>query len=115
LLLHGAADHRSDFDSFTRSLKALSGTLAAKTPAINTFARQAPSTTRIVNALIADNGAAITELLANAATLSQIQTVRVPGFEALLLAVPEFGRLAPKLVHNGVLEGVGEANLTQHE
>ena len=115
LLLHGAASHRDEFDSFTRSLRALSGTLAAKTPEINTFVRQAPSTTRIVNALIADNGAAITELLANTATLSQIQTVRVPGFEALLLAVPEFGRLAPKLVRNGTLQGVGNVNISQPE
>lgn len=115
LLLHGAASHRSDFDSFTRSLKALSATLADRTPTIDKFVREAAPTTRIVNALIADNGSAITELLANTATLSQIQTVRVPGFNALLLAVPEFGRLAPKLIHGGALSAVAEVNLGQRE
>jgi phospholipid/cholesterol/gamma-HCH transport system substrate-binding protein len=115
LLLHGAASHRDEFDSFTRSLTALSATLAQKTPAISGLIQQSPATTRIVNALIADNGAAITELLANTATLSQIQSVRVPGFEALLLAVPEFGRLAPKLVKDGHLQAVAEVNISQHE
>jgi phospholipid/cholesterol/gamma-HCH transport system substrate-binding protein len=113
LLLHGAASHRDEFDSFTRSLTALSATLARRTPQIKSFIQQSPATTRIVNALIADNGAAITQLLANTATLSQIQSVRVPGFSALLLAVPEFGRLAPKLVRNNTLFGVGDVNLDQ--
>ncbi len=113
ILLRGAAAHAGAFDHFARSLKSLSSTLAAKTPTIDTFLRQAEPTTRIVNSIIADNGSAITSMMANLAALSQIQVVRVPGLRALLVAVPEFGRLAPTVVHDGTLLGV--ANLNQDE
>ena len=113
LLLHGAAAHSSAFDRFSTSLKALTDVLAAKTPDVDKFLRAAAPTTRIVNSLIADNGAAITTLLANSASFSQIQVVRVPGLRSLLVAVPEFGRIAPSVVHDGVL--LGAANLNQDE
>jgi phospholipid/cholesterol/gamma-HCH transport system substrate-binding protein len=113
ILLHGAAAHSNAFDRFSTSLKSLTGVLAAKTPTIDKFLRDATPTTRIVNSLIADNGSAITALLANAAAFSQIQVVRVPGLRSLLVAVPEFGKLAPSVVHDGVL--LGAANLNQDE
>jgi phospholipid/cholesterol/gamma-HCH transport system substrate-binding protein len=112
-LLHGAAAHAGAFDRFSASLKALTATLAAKTPTINTFVNESVPTTRIVNSLIADNGSAVTTLLANLATLSQIQVARIPGLRSLLVAVPEFGRLAPAVVHDGVL--LGAANINQDE
>ncbi len=112
-LLHGAAAHAGAFDRFSTSLKSLTDVLAAKTPTIDKFLRDAAPTTRIVNSLIADNGSAITALLANAASFSQIQVVRVPGLRSLLVAVPEFGKLAPSVVHDGVL--LGAANLNQDE
>jgi phospholipid/cholesterol/gamma-HCH transport system substrate-binding protein len=113
VLLHGAAAHAGAFDRFATSLKALTATLAAKTPTIDTFLRDAEPTTQLVNSLIEDNGSAITTLLANLSALSQIQVVRVPGLRSLLVAVPEFGRLAPSVVHNGVL--LGAANIDQDQ
>ena len=113
VLLHSAAAHSSEFDRFTRSLDELSRTLAAKTPTIDTFLRQAEPTTRLVNTLIADNGSAISTLLANLATFSRIQVARVPGLRSLLVAVPAFGRLAPSVVHNGEL--LGAANINQDQ
>jgi phospholipid/cholesterol/gamma-HCH transport system substrate-binding protein len=113
VLLHSAAAHSSDFDRFTRSLDELSRTLAARTPTIDTFLRQAEPTARLVNTLIADNGSAISTLLANLATFSRIQVARVPGLRSLLVAVPAFGRLAPSVVHNGEL--LGAANINQDQ
>jgi phospholipid/cholesterol/gamma-HCH transport system substrate-binding protein len=112
-LLHGAAAHTTAFDHFTKSLKALSATLAAKTPTIKTFLEQAEPTTRLVNSLITENGSAITALLGNLASFSQIQVARVPGLRTLLIAVPEFGRLAPGVVHDGTLLGVADINQSQ--
>jgi phospholipid/cholesterol/gamma-HCH transport system substrate-binding protein len=112
-LLHGAAAHAGAFDHFTRSLKALTGTLADSTPTINRFLEQAEPTTRLVNTLIADNGSALTALLGNLASLSQIQVARIPGLRTLLVAVPEFGRLAPGVVHDGTLLGVADINQSQ--
>ena len=113
VLLHGAAAHSGEFDRFTRSLDALSRTLAAKTPTIDTFLRQSEPTTRLVNSLITENGSAVATLLTNLATFSRIQVARVPGLRSLLVAVPEFGRLAPTVVHNGVL--LGAANIDQNQ
>jgi phospholipid/cholesterol/gamma-HCH transport system substrate-binding protein len=113
ILLRGAAAHAGAFDRFTASLEALSSTLAAKTPTIDRFLRQAEPTTRIVNSLIADNGSAVATLLTNLASFSQIQVARVPGLRSLLVAVPEFGRLAPTVVHDGVL--LGAANIDQDQ
>ncbi len=113
ILLHGAAAHAGAFDRFTASLDELSGTLAAKTPTIDEFLHQSEPTTRIVNALIADNGSAITTLLANLASFSQIQVARVPGLRSLLVAVPEFGRLAPTVVHGGALSGAADVDQDQ--
>jgi phospholipid/cholesterol/gamma-HCH transport system substrate-binding protein len=113
LLLHGAAAHAGAFDRFTSSLRALTGTLAAKTPTIDAFIRQGETTTRLVNSVMTDNGSAVTALLGNLATLSGIQSARIPGLRALLLAVPEFGRLAPTIVHDGSLLGIADVNQDQ--
>jgi phospholipid/cholesterol/gamma-HCH transport system substrate-binding protein len=113
ILLHGAAAHASAFDRFSGSLKSLTTVLAAKTPTITKFLNESVPTTRIVNSLIADNGSAITTLLANLASLSQIQVARVPGLRSLLVAVPEFGRLAPTVVHDGALLGAANINGNQ--
>jgi len=113
LLLHGAAAHAGAFDRFTGSLKALTGTLAAKTPTIDAFIRSGEATTRLMNSVITENGSAVTTLLGNLATLSGIQSARIPGLRALLLAVPEFGRLAPSVVHGGTLLGIADINQDQ--
>jgi phospholipid/cholesterol/gamma-HCH transport system substrate-binding protein len=113
VLLGGAADHSSEFDQFTASLKSLTATLAAKTPTVTTFLQQAGPTTQLVNSLIADNGSAVTQLLGNLASLGQIQSARIPGLRSLLVAVPEFGRLAPSVVHDGTL--LGAASINQDE
>jgi phospholipid/cholesterol/gamma-HCH transport system substrate-binding protein len=113
VLLHGAAAHSGEFDRFTRSLNALSRTLAAKTPTIDQLLRHSEPTTRLVNSLITANGSAVSTLLANLAAFSRIQVARVPGLRSLLVAVPEFGKLAPTVVHNGVL--LGAANIGQDQ
>jgi phospholipid/cholesterol/gamma-HCH transport system substrate-binding protein len=112
-LLHGAAAHSSAFDRFSSSLKALTTVLAAKTPTIDKFLNDSVPTTRIVNSIIADNGSAISTMLANLASLSQIQVARIPGLRSLLVAVPEFGKLAPTVVHDGVLLGAANINADQ--
>jgi phospholipid/cholesterol/gamma-HCH transport system substrate-binding protein len=106
LLLRGAAAHTGDLATFATSLRALSATLAASTPTIETFLDQAPATTALVNNLIRDNGSAVGVLLANLATFSNIQVARVPGLKALLVAVPEFGHRAPTLVQGDAINGV---------
>jgi phospholipid/cholesterol/gamma-HCH transport system substrate-binding protein len=113
VLLRGAAGHADAFDRFTASLDRLSATLAAKTPTIDTLLRQAAPTTRLVNSLIAENGSAVSVLLDNLASFSQIQVARVPGLRSLLVAVPEFGRLAPTVVHDGVLLGAADIDQDQ--
>lgn len=113
VLLYSAAAHSSDFDSFASSVNALTGTLAAATPTINLLAQQAAPTTVLVNDLIRNNGSAIGVLLGNLAGLSRIQVARIPGLRSLLVAVPEFGRLAPGLVQDGALSGAAAANRDQ--
>ena len=113
LLLHGAAAHSGDFDTFARSLDQLTSTLAQSTPTIETFLREGAPTTALVDQLIRDNGSAIGVLFANLATLSGIQVARVPGLKALLLAVPQFGRLAPQLANGDALSGVLNFDATQ--
>ena len=113
LLLKGAADHSGDFDTFASSLQALSGTLASSTPAITKLINDGLPTTKLVNAIIHDNGSAISVLLGNLATLSDIQVARVPGLKSLLVAVPYFGRVAPRLASNGSLNVVGDLNVNE--
>jgi phospholipid/cholesterol/gamma-HCH transport system substrate-binding protein len=113
ILLHGAAAHSGDFDTFATSLRAITTTLAQSTPILEKFLDQAAPTTRLVNRIIADNGSALTVLLGNLATLSDIQVARIPGLRSLLVAVPEFGRKAPTVVRDGAL--VGAANINQDQ
>ncbi|HZC72399.1 MAG TPA: MlaD family protein [Jatrophihabitans sp.] len=113
LLLHGAAAHAGAFDRFSASLRSLTNTLAAKTPTIDRFLHEAAPTTRLIDTVIAQNGSAAGALLANLAALSQIQVARVPGLRSLLVAVPAFGRLAPTVVHGGVLLGAANVNQDQ--
>lgn len=111
-LLRGAAEHAGDFDTFARSLRQLSATLAASTPTISRIVDEAVPTTLLVDRLVRANGGAIGVLLGNLATLSDIQTARVPGLKALLVAVPRFGELAPSIVRGGVTQGVINLNAT---
>jgi phospholipid/cholesterol/gamma-HCH transport system substrate-binding protein len=113
ILLHGAAAHSDAFASFTASLHALTSTLAAKTPTIDTFLRQSVPTTQLVDTLITSNASAVSTLMANLATFSQIQVARVPGLRSLLVAVPEFGTLAASVVHDGTLLGIADINQDQ--
>jgi phospholipid/cholesterol/gamma-HCH transport system substrate-binding protein len=113
ILLHGAAAHSGDFDQFASSLYKITTTLAQSTPTLNKFLDQAAPATRLINRIIADNGSALTVLLSNLATLSDIQVVRIPALRSLLIAVPEFGRKAPTVVHDGAL--VGAANINQDQ
>jgi len=113
LLLHGAAAHAGDFDRFAGSLRTLSATLARSTPTIKKFLDAAEPQTRLVNAILAENGSAVSVLLGNLATLSDIQVARIPGLRSLLVAVPEFGRQSPAVVRGGAL--LGAVNIDQDQ
>lgn len=113
ILLHGAAAHSGAFDRFATSLRRLTTTLAARTPTIDRLIRDGEPTTRLINSLIVHNGSAVATMLANLASFSRIQVARVPGLRSLLVAVPAFGRLAPTVVHDGVL--LGAANIDQDQ
>jgi phospholipid/cholesterol/gamma-HCH transport system substrate-binding protein len=112
-LLAGAAAHSAQFDTFATSLQELGDTLATSTPTLDKFFSQAQGTTELINSLITANGSAIGVLLANAASLSQIQVAHLPGLRALLIAVPEFASLAPLAIHDGALVGAGDIDLNQ--
>jgi phospholipid/cholesterol/gamma-HCH transport system substrate-binding protein len=105
-LLHGAAAHSSAFDTFSTSLRDLTTTLASSTPTTNKLLQDSATTTLLLNDIIQQNGNALGVLLANLATLSDIQVARVPGLQSLLVAVPEFGRLAPAIISGDTLQGV---------
>lgn len=113
VLLRGAAAHADDFTAFATSLKALTSTLAASTPDLDRLLEQAAPTTSTINDLLSANASALGVLLANLATLSEIQVARVPALQALLVAVPEFGRRAPTIVKDGVLQVAGVMNHSQ--
>jgi phospholipid/cholesterol/gamma-HCH transport system substrate-binding protein len=113
ILLNGAVAHTAQFDTFATSLQQLSHTLASSTPTLDKFFAAGESTTRLINGLITANGSAIGVLLADGASLSQIQVAHLPGLRALLIAVPEFGALSPLAIHNGALVGAGNIDLTQ--
>jgi phospholipid/cholesterol/gamma-HCH transport system substrate-binding protein len=113
ILLQGAAAHSAQFDTFATSLQQLSQTLADSTPTLDKFFAQSESTTRLINGLVTANGSAVGVLLANGASLSQIQVSYLPGLKALLVAVPQFGQLAPLTIHDGALVGAGDIDLTQ--
>jgi phospholipid/cholesterol/gamma-HCH transport system substrate-binding protein len=49
-------------------------------------------------------------LLGDLATFSRIQVARVPALRSLLVAVPRFGELVPKIVRGGVLQLVVYVN-----
>lgn len=113
ILLKGAAAHSADFDVFASSLNQFSKTLADSTPTLDKFFAQSEPTTRLMNSLITANGAAFSVLLANGASLSQIQVSYLPGLKALLVAVPRFGVLSPLTIHDGALVGAGNIDLNQ--
>ena len=113
VLLQGAAEHTAQFDTFATSLRQLSQTLATSTPTLEKFLAQGESTTRLINSVITANGSAISVLLAQGASLSQIQVSYLPGLKALLVAVPRFGQLSPLTVHDGALLGAGNIDLSE--
>ena len=112
-LLQGAAAHSAQFDIFATSLQQFSQTLASSTPTLDTFFAQSAPTTQLINNLITANGSAVGVLLAQGASLSQIQVSYLPGLRALLVAVPRFGELSPLTIHGGALVGAGNIDLAE--
>jgi phospholipid/cholesterol/gamma-HCH transport system substrate-binding protein len=104
IALHTAAVHGNDFATFATSLRQLSAALDAKTPAFDALLAQSASTTTLVDDVVVDNASAASVLLADLATISQIQVARVPALRTLLVAVPRFGELVPTVVRDGVLQ-----------
>lgn len=104
VVLDTVVRHARDFKTFADSLQALTATLKTSTPAIEKIIRQGPSTTRLVNQIITENGSAAAVLMGNLVTFGGIQVANIPGLRALLVAVPEFGRRLPKVVHNGAIQ-----------
>ena len=104
IALRTAARHTSDFATFATSIRALSQTLAQRNPQLNALLAQSATTTALVDQLVTENASAATVLLANLATLSEIQVARVPALRSLLVAVPRFGERVPQVVRNGALQ-----------
>jgi phospholipid/cholesterol/gamma-HCH transport system substrate-binding protein len=104
VVLHTADTHAGDFATFARSLQQLSATLAAKTPALDALLAQSAATTTLLDDVITENASAASVLLADLATISQIQVARVPALRSLLVAVPRFGEVVPTVVRDGVLQ-----------
>jgi phospholipid/cholesterol/gamma-HCH transport system substrate-binding protein len=103
-LLQTAARHTADMATFAQSLRALAGTLNARTPDIDALLAQSASTTQLVDDIVTSNASGATILLASLATVSKIQVARVPALRSLLVAVPRFGELVPQIVRDGVLQ-----------
>jgi phospholipid/cholesterol/gamma-HCH transport system substrate-binding protein len=112
-LLDTAAKHTSDFRTFASSLLQLSGTLKQSTPTFKALLGQAAPTTSLVNEIIKDNAASAAVLMSNLATFSSIQAANIPAFRALLVAVPQTGRLVPLVVRNGTIQAGALFNYTQ--
>jgi phospholipid/cholesterol/gamma-HCH transport system substrate-binding protein len=112
-LLDTAAAHSADFDSFAASLLALSSTLKATTPADRALVEQGVGTTALIDQLVKQNAAAAGVLLSNLATFSSIQATNIPAFRALLVAVPQTGRLVPLVVRNGAIQAGALFNYTE--
>ena len=110
ILLDTALAHADDFAVFSKSLRELSQTINASTPTIRAFLADGAATTALVNNLIRANTTAAGVLVGNLATFSQIQVANIPGWKGLLVAVPEFGRLAPLVIKDGVLHGAAIFN-----
>jgi phospholipid/cholesterol/gamma-HCH transport system substrate-binding protein len=112
-VLRTAAKHAGDFATFTRSVLQISQTLRSATPTIEKFLDEGPSTTALVNDIIRQDGSSIAVLLGNLMTFSQIQVANIPGWKALLIAVPQFELLVPRVVRNGTVHGLGVINYTE--
>ena len=113
ILLQTAARHAGDFSLFTRSVLQISQTLKASTPTIEKFLAQGPSATSLINDIIREDGSAAAVLLGSLATFSQIQVANIPGWKALLIAVPQFERMVPQVINHGRVNGLGVINYTQ--
>jgi phospholipid/cholesterol/gamma-HCH transport system substrate-binding protein len=113
-LLRTAAAHDADLATTAASLLRLSQTLAAKAPALDQLLAQSASTTTLVDDIVRANASAASVLLANVATISQIQVARVPALRSLLVAVPRFGDLVPTVVRDGTVQLVIYINGHSH-
>ncbi|MDP9116596.1 MAG: MCE family protein [Actinomycetota bacterium] len=103
ILLNTAANHAGDFATVADSLAKLSDTLKTSTPTIEKLIAQAPGMIKLFNDIIRDNGSTASILLGSLADFTGIAVANVPGLKALLVAVPEFGRLLPTVVRGGVV------------
>lgn len=104
VLLGTAADHAEGLAQFSRSVKALSGTLRASTPATTRLLRQSADSAELIDAIVENNASAAAVLMGNLATFSAIQVANLPGLKSLLVVIPELGRLLPMVVRNGELQ-----------
>ncbi|MDQ2797813.1 MAG: MCE family protein [Actinomycetota bacterium] len=113
IVLDTAARRSQDFKTFADSLQTLTATLKSSTPTIEKLIEQGPSTTRLVDQIVRENGSAAAVLMGNLVTFGGIQVANIPGLKALLVAVPEFGRLLPKVVRNGAIQAGALFNYNQ--
>jgi phospholipid/cholesterol/gamma-HCH transport system substrate-binding protein len=109
-LLHSAAAHAGDFAQFSTSLQKFSQTLKTITPNISALLDESPGAASLFDDLIRSDGSATSVILGNLVSFSQIQVANIPGWKALLVAVPEFEQKAPTIVSDGVLHGLGLIN-----
>lgn len=104
VVLDTVARNAGNFRVFADSLNKLTSTLKTSTPAAEKLLAQSPGTVRVLDQLVRDNGSAAAVLMGNLVTFSGIQVANLPGLRALLVAVPEFGRLIPQVVRDGRIQ-----------
>ena len=80
---------------------------------MSTLLHDAAPTTALIDGLVKRNAAATGVLLSNLATFSSIQAANIPAFRALLVAVPQTGKLVPLVVRNGAIQAGALFNYTQ--
>lgn len=93
-----------DFRVFADSLNKLTASLKTSTPDIEQLVAQSPGTVRVLDQLVRDNASSAAILMGNLVTFGRIQVANIPGLKALLVAVPEFGQLLPKVVRDGRIQ-----------
>jgi len=103
-LLQTAARHTTDMATFAQSLRALAGTLNARTPDLDALLAQSATTTQLVDDIVTSNASGATILLASLATVSKIQVARVPALRSLLVAFLADVYGDAQIVRDGVLQ-----------
>lgn len=109
-LLKGMTEHSSDFDTFTRAMSSLSLTLANSSPTVTQFLDESAPTTQLFESILSKNASGLSILWAGMATFGHVLAADVPALKALLVALPDFAQLAPRIVVGDHINGLALMN-----